>query len=114
MAIAIIPIMNAFQPAIESSQIEEETKAFAHHARATLLRVAALDFETLETNQGNPVDLAALFGSAEEAAKESFSFQGQTRTPSVAITDAGGGAGDLLLLEAAVESVRLTMLKANY
>ena len=114
LGIAIAPMIQAFGPAISSIVQKEEITAFNYQARATLSRVATLDFDTLNNNQGNPVDLAALFVSPEEATKESFSFRGQTYTPVVAINDASGGAGDLLLLSVAVENINLTMLKANY
>ena len=53
-----------------------------------------------------------LFSSPEEAAKESFRFGGKSRTPVVAISDASGGAGGLLLLAVTLEDVNLTMLRA--
>jgi prepilin-type N-terminal cleavage/methylation domain-containing protein len=114
IGLAIVPMLKAFRPAIDSIDVEEEMAVFSHQAKATLCRVAALDFDTADNNQGDPVDLAILFGSAAEAAKESFSFRGQSNTPVVAITDASGGAGGLLRLSVAVGDVKLTTLKANY
>ena len=113
LGLAIAPMIQAFMPTVASISQQEETSVFIHQARATLCRVAALDFDTLDHHQGNPVDLAALFGSAGEAAKETFAFRGESLTPSVAITDASGGAGGLLLLGASVGGVHFTLLKAN-
>jgi hypothetical protein len=77
-------------------------------------RVMALDFDTLKDNQGDPVDLAALFGSAAEATKENFQFRRENYTPQVAIADASEGSGGLLQLTVTVDHVRLTTLKAEY
>ena len=114
LAIAIVPIMNAYAPAIFSTAGEEERAVFTNRARATLNRVAALEFSRLNDNLGNPVDLATLFGSAEEAAKETFALKGTSYTPAVAITDQGGGDGGLLEVEVTINYVSLKTLKAEY
>ena len=114
LAIAIVPIMNAYTPAIFSTAAEEELAVFTNRARATLNRVAALEFSRLNDNLGNPVDLATLFGSADEAAKETFALKGTSYTPAVAITDQGGGDGGLLEVEVTINYVSLKTLRAEY
>ena len=114
LAIAIVPMVRAFAPAVLTASTDEETAVFANQARGTLNRVMALDFDTLDNNQGDPVDLAALFGSAAEAAKETFSFKGKNYTPNVAITDASGGLGGLLRLTVTAEQVSFATLKYQY
>lgn len=114
LAIAIVPMVRAFAPAILTANTDEETAVFANQARGTLNRVMALDFDTLDNNQGDPVDLAALFGSAAEADKETFTFKGKNYTPTVAITDASGGLGGLLQLTVTAEQVRFATLKSQY
>jgi len=113
LAIAIVPIMNAYTPAIFSTAAEEELAVFTNRARATLNRVAALEFSRLNDNLGNPVDLATLFGSADEAAKETFALKGTSYTPTVAITDQSGGDGGLLQVEVTINYVSLKTLKAE-
>ncbi len=114
LAIAIAPMVSAFAPALLSTGGEEETAVFTNQVRGTLNRVISLDFETLNSIQGDPVDLETLFGSPEEAAKETFSFRGENYTPTVAITDASGGAGGLLELTVTLDRVSLETLKAEY
>jgi prepilin-type N-terminal cleavage/methylation domain-containing protein len=114
LAIAIVPLLNAYAPALFSTAAEEERAVFTNRARATLNRVAALEFSRLNDNQGNPVDLATLFGSADEAAKETFALKGTSYTPAVAITDQSGGDGGLLQLEVTINYVSLKTLKAEY
>ena len=114
LAIAIAPIVSAYGPAIFSTSGQEEMAVFTNQVRGTLSRVADLDFTTLNSNPGDPVDLVSLFGSAEEANKETFSFKGASYTPTVAITDASGGAGGLLELTVILEYVSLKTLKAEY
>ena len=114
LAIAIVPMVGAYSPAIFSTSAEDEMAVFANRARGTLNRVAALEFATIDNNQGNPVDLATLFGSAAEAAKETFSFEGKTYTPGVAIADVSGGAGGLLEIAVTLDQVSLKTLKAEY
>ena len=114
LAIAIVPMLRAFSPAVSSADSIEETAVFANQTRGTMNRVMALDFDTLSNNQGDPVDWVSLFGSAAEAAKENFQFRGENYTPTVAITDASGGPGGLLQLTVTVDHVRLTTLKAEY
>lgn len=114
LAIAIVPMVRAFAPAAISANTEEETTVFTNQARGTLYRVMALDFDTLNSNQGAAVDLATLFGGAAEAAKESFTFKGENYTPTVAITDASGGAGGLLELTVTLSHIQLSTRKAQY
>ena len=114
LAIAIVPMVRAFGPAVLTASTDEETAVFANQARGTLNRVMALDFDTLENNQGDPADLTALFGSAAEAAKETFSFKGKNYATNVAITDASGGLGGLLQLTVTAEQVRFATLKSQY
>jgi prepilin-type N-terminal cleavage/methylation domain-containing protein len=114
LAIAIVPMVRAFSPGVVSANTEEETTVFTNQARGTLNRVMALDFDTLNSNQGAAVDLATLFGAAAEAAKESFTFKRENYTPTVAITDASGGAGGLLQLTVTISHIQLTTLKAQY
>jgi len=114
LAIAIVPMVSAYGPAIFSTSTEEETAVFTNQARGTLNRVAALDFPILDNNQGNPVDLVTLFGSAAEAAKETFSLEGNTYTPMVAIADVSGGLGGLLEITVTLDQVSLITLKTEY
>lgn len=114
LAIAIVPMLRAFSPAVSSADSIKETAVFMNQARGTMNRVMAIDFDTLNSNQGDPVDLVSLFGSAAEAAKEDFQFRGDNHTPTVVIADASGGPGGLLQLTVVVDNVRLTTLKAEY
>ena len=114
LAIAIVPILGAFGPAIFATNVEEGTAVFTNQTRGTLSRVLALDFATLDSNQGDPVNLATLFGTQAEADKETFSFKGTNYTPTVAITDASGGAGGLLELTVTLDYVSLKTLKGEY
>jgi prepilin-type N-terminal cleavage/methylation domain-containing protein len=114
LAIAIVPMVRAFAPAILTASTDEETAVFTNQARGTLNRVMALDFDTLNDNQGDPVNLTALFGSAAEADKETFSLKGKNYTPTVTITDASGGQGGLLQLSVTLEHVRFATLKSQY
>ncbi len=114
MVIAVVPLMQAFGPALFSTRTEEGITVFANQARHTVNRVAALDFETLNTlvqdNQANPVNLDALFG----AGQESFSFRGGTYTPRVVITDASAGSGGLLDIVVSIGEITMTISKAKY
>lgn len=114
LAIAIVPMVRAFAPAVLTARTDEETAVFANQARGTMNRVMALDFDTLENNQGDPVDLATLFGSAAEADKEIFTYKGKNYTPTVAISDASGGLGGLLQLTVTAEQVRFATLRSQY
>jgi len=82
--------------------------------KEVLINSTHLISTTLNSNQGDPVDLVSLFGSAEEAAKETFSYKGENYTPTVAITDASGGAGGLLELAVTLDYVSLKTLKGEY
>jgi prepilin-type N-terminal cleavage/methylation domain-containing protein len=114
LAIALVPLVSAYAPAIMATGGEEEITVFTNQARGTLNRVMTVDFDTLSSNVGTGVSLASLFGSTAEADKEIFSLMGKQYTPTVDITDASGGSGDLLQLTVTVDHVRLTTLKANY
>ena len=114
LAITIVPMLQAFSPAVSSADSIKETAVFTNQARGTMNRVMAFDFDTLNSNQGDPVDLVSLFGSAAEAAKEDFQFRGENYTPTVVIADASGGPGGLLQITVTADYVRLTTLKAAY
>jgi Tfp pilus assembly protein PilV len=119
LSIAIIPLTESFRSALITTGGEERQTVFTNQARGTLYRIAALDFADLNSNQGNPVDLAVLFGSAldpkpAEAAKEAFAYRGVTYSPAVAISDASGGTDGLLELSVTVEEIQLKTLKADY
>ncbi|MBW2428325.1 MAG: prepilin-type N-terminal cleavage/methylation domain-containing protein [Deltaproteobacteria bacterium] len=119
LSIVIIPLMESFITALITSGGGERQTVFTNQARGTLYRIAAQDFADLNGNQGNPVDLAVLFGSTTvpkpaEAAKEDFVYRGKTYTPTVAISDAGGGTGGLLELSVTVAEINLKTLKADY
>jgi type II secretory pathway pseudopilin PulG len=126
LAIAIIPMVNAFAPALLSSGQEEEQTVLTGKARSAMNRLLDLDFRNLDTNQGNPANLVNLLyykkpGQTEaeamaeaeaEAAKENLIYQGQTYVPVLAITDASSGAGGLLELTVTLKTVKLQTLKA--
>ena len=114
LGIAISPMLNAFAPALTTTDSVEDTMVFTNQARNTLSRVLALDYKDLYNNQNDPVDLIALFGSDTEAAKECFTLKGVSYTPTVAITDASGGAGGLLKLSVTINHVKFATLKAEY
>lgn len=114
LAIAIAPIMAAFQPALFATGSEEELSVFTHRARGTLNRAAALSYATLDANKGNPANLTNLFGSSSEAARETFTFKGDSYTPTVAITDQGGGSGGLLEITVTLANVSVQTLKSEY
>ena len=119
LSMVIIPLMDSFRTALITTGSGERQAVFTNQTRGTLYRIAALDFAELNSNQGNPVDLAVLFGSATdpkpaEAAKEEFVYRGKIYTPSVAISDASGGMGGLLELSVTVADINLKTLKADY
>jgi prepilin-type N-terminal cleavage/methylation domain-containing protein len=114
LGIAIAPMVGAFAPTRKLTNDAEAMAVFVNQARGTLTRVADLDYEILNLNIGNPVDLNVLFGSPDEAAKEIFSFEAVVYAPVVSITDASGGQGGLLEITVTIEHVSLKTLKADY
>ncbi len=114
LAIVITPLINAFAPAAFTTDNQEKMTVLTNYARGTLNRLVSLDFSNLDANQGDPVDLAVLFGSAEEADKETFSNKKVIYTPVVAISDVSGGEGGLLEIAVTVENIKLKTLKAEY
>jgi len=85
LAIAIVPMMNAFAPALLSSGQGEEQAVLTGCARRTMNRLLDLDFQSLDAKRGNPVDLVTLFGSQTEADKENCLALGTTYPPVVTI-----------------------------
>jgi hypothetical protein len=114
LTLAIVPIINAIGPAVKTTAAEAQSTVFINQARATLNRLLTVDFATLNANQGTAVDLTSLFGSTAEANLENFQLNGQSYTPKVTITNAGGEVGRLLQLTVTINQVRLTTLKAKY
>lgn len=128
LVIAIIPMVNAFAPALFSAGQAEEQAVLTGRTRQTLNRLLDLDFKTLDTNRGKPANLTTLLGSAEEAAKENLDYLGQTYIPVVNIcaVDAGGipvpdcvtnasdGTVGLLELKVSLKNISLQTLKAEH
>lgn len=114
LAIAIAPMVKAYTPSLLATTGKEEMVVFANQARATMHRVMALDFDTLNSHLGDPVNLTALFGSGTEAAKETFSLYGATYTPTVAIADSSGGTEGLLEITVNLDKVTLKTLKTRF
>jgi len=114
LAIAIVPMLDAFKPAIFSTIGEEESAVFSNHARGTLNRISAFSFTALSANSGYAVDMATLFGSQAEADKETFSHKGTNYTPTVDITDVSGGDGGVFEITVSIDFVSLKTLKAEY
>lgn len=114
LAIAIVPMVNAFKPALLSTASGERLAVFTNQARSTLNRAVALDYDTLNSNLGNPADLISLFGTAAEAAKETFAFNGSVYIPTISIADASAGVGGLLEVSVTIEEITLKTLKADY
>lgn len=114
LAIAIVPMMDAFKPALISTGSKERLAVFTNQARSTLNRAVSIDYATLNDHVGNPVDLASLFGSSSEAVKETFTFEGTSYVPTLSIADASAGAGGLLEITVTIEETVLKTLKAEY
>lgn len=112
LVIAILPMVNAFAPALLSTGQAEEQAVLTGRARQTMNRLLDLPFATLDANRGDPANLTTLLGSAEEAAKENVDYLGQTYVPVVAVTDASGGAGGLLELKVILKDFKLQTSKA--
>jgi len=123
LAIAFVPMMNAFSPGL-ATKGGEETLVFTNRARATLTRLSGMDYGTLEsyvTTYGagtvvlsNLFPLAGFSDGAAEAAKETLTFRGTSHIPTVTLTDASGGSGGLYELTVTIEYVTLKTLKADY
>ncbi len=114
LAIAIVPMMNAFAPALLATSQGEEQEVLTGQARETMNWFLDLDFRTLDDHQATPDVLVALFVSQAKPDEPRFSYLGQTYPPVVAIADASGGAGGLLEITVTLKTVRLQSLKANH
>ena len=102
LAIAIVPMMNAFAPALLSTSQGEEQAVLTGQARRTMNRLLDIDFRSLDRNRGTqaslvnilynnildnkkpkPTDAEAMAEAVIEAAKESFPYLGVTYDPPV-------------------------------
>ena len=106
LAIAIIPMVNAFAPALFSSGQEEEQAVLTGKARSTMNGLLELDFRTLDVNKGNPAYFVDLLG--DQAATDTL----------VSVTDVSGidaqgnPISGLLELKVTLKNVTLHTLKA--
>lgn len=117
LAIAVVPLLTAYQPAIFATGNEEELSVFSNRCRGTLNRVAALKYSILDSYKGGEVNLDTLLGSSEEADKETFSYQGASYTPTVKVTASDkdtDNEGGLLEITVTIGSVTLKTLRAEY
>jgi hypothetical protein len=114
LGVSIVPMLGAFQTSFQTGEDEGDVTLITNRARGTLDRVMSIEFSTLSGNSGFPVDLATLFGSAEEAGKESFTHKGESYTPVLGISDVSGGTGGFLEISLTLDQVNLKALKAEY
>jgi len=123
IAATVVPMMEAFSPG-RTAEGGEEAAVFTNQVRATLSRITAYDFETLDsyvsTYGTGTMNLTNLFGvagfsdGASEAALETFTLDGTSYTPVATITDASGGAGGLYEISVTIEYITLKTQKAEY
>lgn len=114
LAIAIVPMILSFTPARRAVGAERRLTVFTNRARGTLNRVRAEDYTTLLDHAADPVNLGLLFGSADEAARESFVLDGSNYVPNVVVQDISGSTGGLLEIVVTLEDVTFRALKAEY
>jgi len=114
LAVAIVPMVNAFRSATTSTGVGERLVVFTTQAGSTLNRILALDYDTLNNNLGDPVNPADLFGSASEANREKFAFGGTDYIPAISIADASSGAGGLLEITVTIDEITVKSLKSSY
>jgi prepilin-type N-terminal cleavage/methylation domain-containing protein len=114
LALAIVPMIDAYAPAMLSAGLEEESIVLSQRARGTMMRLVALGFARLEAHKGNPADLAALLGSAASAQEEEVTVQGKTFSPRVTIADVGGADGGLLEITVALGHATMRTLRSDY
>jgi Tfp pilus assembly protein PilE len=100
LAIAIIPMMNAFAPALLSSGQGEEQAVLTSKARQTMNGLLDLDFRTLDENKATPGVLITKLGDQAAAGVV------------ITVADVSGGAGGLLELTVTLKTVKLQTLKA--
>lgn len=113
LAAAIVPVMEAAAPSLSAVSHLEREVVLANRARGTMNRVLDLDFGTLAANIGDPVDLDTLFGSSDEALEETFSHDGISYVPVVAIEDNSEGDSTLLQVSVVLDSLSLVTLKTD-
>ncbi len=113
LGLLVLPILKSFGPSLASISHVEKQVILTNQARATLNRILSMEFNTLVSRIGNPVDPAVLFGSTAEAQKENFLVQGKTYTPGIVIQDASGGNKTLLELTVTLDNFNLVTLKAG-
>ncbi len=114
LAIAVAPMILSFAPAGKAVGAERRLTVFTNRARGTLNRVRAEDYDTLLQHAGNPVDLTALFGSTNQASRETVILEGSNYVPVVVIQNAGGADGGLLEVVVTLDDVIVRTLKADY
>ncbi len=113
ISIAVIPMMKSFGPAMSTAAIVEKTAVLSNQARATMERLLVLDFDTLKskTDLSQPLSGNDVFGDSDET----FTFEGDSYTPQITISDASGDASKTLLdLTVTLESMSISTRKADF
>jgi prepilin-type N-terminal cleavage/methylation domain-containing protein len=114
LSIAIAPMILSFVPARAAVGTERRVTVLANRARGTLNRLRAEDYDTLLQHAGNPVNLSALFGSTNQAWRETVFLEGTNYVPTVVVQDVSGTTGGLLEIVVTVDDVTMRTLKAEY
>ncbi len=117
LLIAIVPMMDAFRPALFATSAEERRVIFTNCVRQTLYRALSTNYGDLEkrVNRTETIKASLLFGNSDDNCRCS----GGTYDPDVKIDYAAYDAQNnpflgLLTIRVTIDEISLEALKADY
>jgi hypothetical protein len=113
LAMVIGPMVTSLFQSLNAMAAQQRIIVMTSKAMGTLNRVTGLDYSTLKTHMGTPVNLTNLLGSSAAATQEDLRFNGQDFPPVVNIIDASGGAGGLIEISVTLDNIIFQTLKAK-
>lgn len=110
LAVSVVPIMESFGPAFIATRDVERSIVFSNQARGTLNRMLALGFSDFDGQIGI-TDPSVLFDDTGE----DFFWQGEVKSPVIAISDkSGDNPSTLLELSVTIDEISFFSQKADY
>ncbi len=114
LAIAVIPMIEAFAPARRAGPLPQQRTTLIYETEGILNQVLDLPYAEVAAYQASPVTLLPVLAARNGTTTTGVVYRGTTYTPTLKLTDAGGGTGGLVMVTVTVDDETLTALKAQY
>jgi prepilin-type N-terminal cleavage/methylation domain-containing protein len=114
LAIAIVPMINAFAPARRAGPLPQRSAALLCATEGILNQALDLGYAELAACRSAPATVLPMLAARNGTTTTGIVHRGTTYTPTLELADAGGGTGGLIMVTVTLGDETLVGLKAQY